>query len=535
MKKIFVLFNIILLVACGDSFLEESPITIKVDKNFYATEQDVYEALVGCYKILQWEEYGSYWHIAETASDNVFLGTGAQEGKIGWDDWLDYNDENLCDEFWERCYMGIFRCNSLLVNTKPETFTNVAVINKYIAEARFLRAYYYFDLIRVFGNIPLFDKPEFDKYRKQASPEEVYTFIATDLKYAIENIPALRYESISPSESGRVTKWAAEALMARVYLYYTGYYAKPDLVGIIDKVTVTGYINDVIESSGHGLVDDFRALWGYALNESYLEKLTGNSDLTFAGENNKEIVFAIKFSETGIHGKYDGSHWIVYNGYRSYAKDPVASGWGFATVNPKLWNAYRDDDLRKKGSIIDMKADNVGYTAIDQNEYTGYWQTKYIPVAIDNTDRLTALERNWQYGQPYDFYVIRFADVLLMGAELNLDTDPGKAQIQFDMVRNRAFGGAAPAETVSKEAIMEERRLELAFEGIRYWDLLRQGLDVAKSALDEPGVEVYTGGLGEDKIVTKVISFPLVTKGLFQIPNDEIKLSEGTLIQNAGW
>src|SRR4030042_2821069 len=531
MKKLIFYIPVLFLRTCSDDFLDETPMTGKVNKNFYSSAQDIYEALVGCYKILQKEEYGSFWHISETASDNCFLGTGGSEGKIGGDDWVDYNIDNLCYDLWKKDYAGIFRCNSLIVNTEGKTWENETLINRYLGEAHFLRAYYYFELVRVFGNIPLFDKPEVKKYRPQADPEEVYQFIANDLKFAIENIPGVNYASIPVSEHGRITKWAAESMMARVFLYYTGYYTKPDLAGVIDKATVTGYINDVIDNSGHDLVDDFRTLWGYALNETYLAKLTGDDTKSYAGGGNEEIVFSIKCSQTGIHGKNDGSHWIVYNGFRSYAKDPVASGWGFAPVNPKIWDAFRDDDLRKRGSILALKDENVGYTGLDQNELTDYWQLKYFPVAVDDEDRLSALDLNWQFGQPYDFFIIRFADVLLMGAELNLDTDAAKAQTCLDRVRDRAFGGAAPAVTVSKTDIMKERQLELAFEAIRYWDLLRQGLDVAKAEIDIRDFPVKTGGAE----VLKTIDFPLITKGLFQIPKDEISLSENTLVQNEGW
>lgn len=530
MKRILYILPIILFIGCSESFLEETPMTEKVDANFYSTDKEVFEALTACYKVLQKEEYQAFWQIAEIASDNCFGGSGASEGNVPWDDFKAYNQRNFCFNLWEKDYEGIFRCNTLLLNVESKDWgEDQNLINGYLAEARFLRAYYYFELARVFENVPLFELPENDIYRRQAPVDDLYALITGDLLYAIKTLPSKEYATTT---QGRITKWAAESLLARVYLFYTGYYNKPNLVDSVDKATITTYINDVIDNSGHELVADFRTLWGYAIHQEYLQKLTGDSSLVYAGEGNQEVVFAIKYSNTGVWSKYEGAHWIKYNGIRTSAIDPIAGGWGFAPVNPKIWNAYQEEDTRKSGSILSIEGEGLkNYTDDDQYEETGLWQKKYIPISIDGQDILDSLGKNNQFGQPYDFMAIRYSDVLLMGAELNLDTDIEKAQTCLDSVRNRAFKGTAPKITVSKESIMEERRLELAFEAVRYYDLLRQGMDITKAAIDETDVPVRTGG----KEVLKSIDFRKETRGLFQIPNSEIVLSEGTLQQNEGW
>src|SRR5690606_352388 len=158
---------------------------------------------------------------------------------------------------WTKYYRGIYRSNVILSQLENVEWGDEQELKaQYEAEAKFLRAYYYFDLVRVFENVPLVTKPlepgEFSV--PQANPDSVYHLIAEDLKFAIENLPAITYQSMNASDYGRVTKWAAESLMGRVFLFYTDYYEKSDLVGVVNQQQAQGYIDDVIDNSGHGLV-----------------------------------------------------------------------------------------------------------------------------------------------------------------------------------------------------------------------------------------------------------------------------------------
>jgi hypothetical protein len=533
MKKINILLAVIMLlsyIGCEKDFLDRYPYDKKVVGNFYQTPQDAFEALVAVYDVLQGavigdNDYDNIILISEIASDNCFGGAGANDDLRlqVWDDFEDlfYNPHALQ---WRKYYRGIYRANVFLENVdNVEWGSSEDLKNRYIAECRFLRAYFYFDLVRLFGHIPLLTEVVDAGNLKipQADPEDVYKFIAEDLKYAIDNLQAVPYQGIPTYEYGRVTKWAAEALLGRVFLYYTGYYNKSDIAGIVTKSDARTYIDDVINNSGHALVDTFEYLWQYSFEK-------------FVGEDNEETVFTIKYTykDYGDYTKRDGNRWQVMIGLRNQVIIPYASGWGAATVNPELWNAYDTSDTRREGSILGWDELGITFETIDQREYTGYNWRKFVPLTDTLGNLITEnYGGNFMRDNYFDYPVIRYSDVLLMGAELHLDDNLGLAQSYYDKVRDRAFLDNQHRKTLTGNAagmslIMEERRLELAFEGHRYYDLLRQGgladnLSVAKAAID----------CGDPYPVT----FRPETEGVFEIPPPEIVLSDETLIQNPGW
>ncbi|MBP3668259.1 MAG: RagB/SusD family nutrient uptake outer membrane protein, partial [Bacteroides sp.] len=254
-------------------------------------------------------------------------------------------------------------------------------------------------------------------------------------------------------------------------------------------------------------------------------------------DGNAETILAMKFtSSQDYNGNNDGNRWQVMVGMRSLNAAPYGKGWGGLTVNPAFVDEFESGDTRKAASIIDLQAE--GITADDefeasyndQREYTGYAVKKYSPLCF--ADGTSASKEDgsgdFQISNHQDYVLIRYADVLLMAAELG----SADAQVYFDQVRNRAFGGNAPAVTVSKENIMKERKFEFCFESINYWDLLRQGVDVAANQL-VTNTKVFSGG-NEDAVIITADKMK-ATKGLSQIPYNQITLSGGTLVQNAGW
>jgi hypothetical protein len=230
----------------------------------------------------------------------------------------------------------------------------------------------------------------------------------------------------------------------------------------------------------------------------------------------------------------DGNRWMVMMGLRGGHFPPYGQGWGFASVNPELWDAYSDTDTRKLATIISVDDEGVsGVNPANFNEYTGYYNKKYTPmssyvdgVAVSLADQLGGVD--WQLCQYLDFTVVRYADVLLMAAELG----SANAQTYFDQVRQRAYQDDFTSIPVTPDNILNERRLEFAFEGIRYWDLLRQGLDVAASTI-EGTADVLSGGIPTTETVSaaNIIN----TRGFQMIPNTQITLSGGVLEQNEGW
>ncbi|WP_143306535.1 RagB/SusD family nutrient uptake outer membrane protein [Chitinophaga vietnamensis] len=530
MKKLHIytlLLALVSLAACSKKFLDTEDVTTATEQNFYKTPGDAFKALVGVYDGMQtvWNGGVSFPIASEIMSDNAFGGTGNSDG-FGYqmidefDKLRSPSDQGLYSDNWNAYYKAIYRANMLLTHLDQVDWKGSENLRPvYESEARFIRAYLYFDMVRLWGNVPLLAKPTTDNV-PQASPDSVYKLIATDLTFAVNNLPAVNYTSQPAATHGRVTKWAAEALMGRVFLYYTGYYNKTDLVGTVSKQQALTYLEDVISNGGFGLVEKFANLWPAASLDNYV------------GEDNKETVFAIKYTYTSdYNGNADGNYWMVMNGLRGQSLFPYGMGWGGSTVNPRLWNAYAASDTRRKATIISIADEGLAFTnGKDQREYTGYYMKKYTPL-VDSAGNSLAVKlggTNFMIGQYQDYVSIRYADVLLMAAELGSPN----AQLYFDNVRKRAYAENFVQLPVNQVNIFNERRLEFAGEGIRYWDLLRQGVTVAAAAIAET-TTVKNGDVTTTKTIQagKIIE----TKGLSQIPYSQITLSNGVLKQNAGW
>ncbi len=522
------------LAGCSESFLDVNPMTSVLDNNFYKTVADAEMALIGCYDGFQRTSSNgnmSFYVTSEVLSDNTFGATGNTDGRAyqaldRFDIAQSPSDNNIFNGTWADYYAGIFRCNTLINKLDGIDFgSDAATRNRIEGEARFLRALMYFDLVRLFEKIPLLTEPTTDNV-PQADPLQVYKQIAEDLKFAAANIAATAYpKADAATNDGRVTPFAAKALLARVYLFYTGYYAKDDLG--VSKAEVLQGLEDVISSGEYGLVEEYKALWPAA---SYVPNAADNTldKSGYAGMGNKETVFAQKFNNTqNYDGMLDGNRWLVMMGMRNTNYAPYGKGWGACTVNPRLVNSFEATDKRRTASVIDLEREGIAgsFDIKDQREYTGYTNKKYTPVALPDGTSDTGGSNDFQISQDQDFIVIRYADVLLMAAELG----SANAQAYFDAVRARAGLGS---RAVTRENLLEERKLEFAFEGIRYWDLLRQGLSTAASAIAQ--TQNVLSGNAADQVVIKAENISK-TRGFMQIPNTQITLSKGVLVQNPGW
>lgn len=531
--KLYILLLAVASLAggCSESFLDSEPITELTDANFYRTTRDAEMAIVGCYDGLQMVySSGVAFPVASMVlADEAFGGTGNNDDyKYQQLDEFDLNrapsELNVLEDNWKNYYKALYRVNVLLSKMDQIDWKgDEAYRNSIEAQARFLRAYFYFDMVRLWEKVPLVTEPT-NQNVPQSEPAVIFAQIADDLLFAAEN----GTETVSP---GRVNKWAAKSLLARVYLFYTGYYGASDLVGKVSKAQALQGLEDVIATTHYGLVgrnDEkaFSDLWPAA--SSWINDAGDDLETSYAGKDNKETIFAIKHNITSDYdGNTDGNHWLVMLGLREQAFSPYGRGWGGATVNPKLYDAFEANDLRKEASIIAVDEENLDFDIAGQREYTGYTNKKYTPMAMpDGTDVAEANNAtNHMIGQFQDYVVIRYADVLLMAAELG----SGNAQSYFDMVRARA--GLAP-KVANQANIMIERRFEFALEGLRYWDLLRQGIDVAADVLAE-SVTVLNGGTESTKVIAK--ANVLATRGFQMIPYNQITLSDNVLKQNPGW
>lgn len=524
------------LSGCSASFLDVEPMTDVLESNFYKTIDDAEMALIGCYDGYQRTSSNgnlSFTVVSEILSDNCFGGTGHTDGRAyqvldRFDKAQSPSDNNLFDGTWTDYYAGIFRCNTLLTKMEETDFGDQQAAKLRIeGEAKFLRALMYFDLVRLFGRIPLLTSPTSENI-PQVDAKETYQLIVEDLKFAADNIPADAYpKSNAASNDGRVTPYAAKALLARVYLFYTGYYGVDDLD--VTKAEVLAGLEEVIASNEFALVEEFKSLWPAA---SYVPVPEDNTldRSPYAGKGNVEVVFAKKFNNTqNYDGNIDGNRWLVMLGLRNTNFSPYGQGWGACTVNPRLVNAFSENDTRKVASIIDIEGEGItDFDINDQREYTGYTNKKYTPTALPDGSSNTGGDNDFQISQDQDYFVIRYADVLLMAAELG----SSQAQNYFNLVRERAYGSGSTTLPVNQANIMMERRLEFAFEGLRYWDLLRQGVEHAAATIEQ--TQSVLSGSTSDQVVINAQQI-ISTKGLMQIPNNQITLSNGVLIQNDGW
>ncbi|MBK7480602.1 MAG: RagB/SusD family nutrient uptake outer membrane protein [Bacteroidales bacterium] len=574
MKKIFILLlTTALFAGCTESFLDTDPLTSKTNTDYYQTTTDMDQALTAAYVTLVSVPSGSILNaypfaISELMSDDRFGGGGDNDltPRAICDFKIDGQDMYL--GAWIRYYRGIFRCNMLLENIDKPAWPSAAAKGNIEGQARFLRAMFYFDLSRLFGEVPLILETKPQNLPK-APAAETYAQIASDLKAAIEAFPSTPW---AVSDLGRANKWSAEALMARVFLFYTGYYETAELPlvegGSINKGQVITWLEDCIANSGYQLMPEFRNLWPYALanedNSDKPYKFAVDNDLSWYGEegNNKETMFALKFSTFADWGTsiYYSNQMNLFFGWRSYSyKGTMGEGWGMGTVNKKLWDAWPDNDIRKRGSLCQVDDASEGIDARyglgtdfhdKQMDETGYWQKKYRPINLNRDDEwsnysvfLYNATRNFQLDNMQDIVLIRFADVLLMHSELT-ETVDGINQVRArsnvdveDPVSGDMVPSLPPLSAYSLEALKAERRYELAFEGVRYYDLLRwagkSNLSEVEAILEsQNGVATINNGVWG---VKKGVDFRPETGGFLQIPNQEIQLSEGVLEQNPGW
>jgi len=526
MKKTYILLLVILaagLGSCTKDFLEKEPLTDRVEANFYKTPNDAFQALVSVYDVLQWQTGGGYHPfdlVTDILSDDAYCGgsgPGDRPGLVRMGKFSEYTTDEEPLGLWKDRYTGIYRANLLLEKIVDIPFTDSLLKVRYMAEARFLRGYYYFQLEQFFGHIPLILKSltPADYKQLQADPADVYNQIASDLYYAYNNLPSV----ISSDEAGRVSKWAAGSMLARVYLYHKGY--GKGVLGITSDLKADN--KTFTEADIEDMVDNIITQSGADLMPNYADLFT------IANKNNIETIFEVQHTSKGDWGDWgwangsEGNWTIVMSGFRGVDSPIYDVGWGFQPATQSLASEFESGDSRYDASIFNPSALGITYKPQDCYQHTGYGFMKVQPLKADKAS--TNSDLNW----PNNWMVVRFADVLLMGAELNLDNNLSKAQTYYNRVRARAFGSAATPPTLTNDVnglnlIYHERRVEFAGEGLRYWDLMRRGLTYTQQKID-----AAAGVAPLDE------TFNPATLGLLPIPQSEITVSGNSLVQNAGY
>lgn len=485
------------LASCDKGFIDIQPKGQFLSANYYADKDQAYGALIAVYDVMRKNSGGfeNMITMMNAGSDDQVAGGGGASDGAGIQGFSNYtlNPIIMPASFWNDFYQGIFRANTLLVKI-PDTDMDDALRNRFIAEAKALRAFCYFNLEIMFKNIPLLLDPltATNMYEvTQATPAEVYAQIEQDLNDAIAVLPSTVPVA---TEGGRFTKGAAQALLGKVYLYDG---KKSEAAAMLAQV-----------NGEPGKTSQY----GYRLLTSYADLWVTNNKF------NSESILEVCHSSIGSSGwgnwgsgSDEGNSVNVMVGPRSYSRPAgstapdLPSGWSFNVFTDDFYNVMKSDP-RFNATIFDLKAlqaaGQADYIAGYQN--SGYFLNKFLPRQSDVSTG--AGDQVLNYKQ--DTYAIRLADTYLLEAEA-LGATGARAQALLDAVRARV---GLPSVPVGMDAIKAERRLELAGEGFRFFDLVRWG-----NAADKLGSRGFQAGKNE----------------IFPIPYREL---QGTkLVQNPGY
>ena len=484
------LLMIVLLSTACSKFVDYNPhedFQITSD-DYLKTADDYSKMVIGVYSPMQWIYANNV--IGDIASDNSVSGGENATDVIGFqqiDDYTTTTTNSYLTEAWKSCYEGINRANYLHENKAKLDFVGKEAL---YGEVYFLRAYYYFELVKMFGDVPLFTAKRLtasdSKAFTRAPKADVYKQMEADLTAAIAVLPPTNVQK------GRVTKYAAQALLGKVLLYQGKY----DAASAMLENVISGPFN---------LVTNF--------GDIFLQ----------SGENGVESVFEVQYSNASPFydwsnpGRGQGNLAVQICGIRNLTgNSPYGQGWSINLPTANLASAFTAGDKRKDVTVLDIEAYSkanpsfgITYTVAPYKN-TGLYNQKYLPRKGETSGQVELNYLN-------NYRSIRFADVLLMAAEANnraTAPNDAKAQTYLNRVRQRAFGDNLHNITATgatlKQAIWDERRLELAMEGDRFFDLVRTG-----------------------QAATKITGFKANKNELFPIPQQEIDISG--LTQNPGY
>lgn len=513
------------LAGCGDNFLDKPPYGSLNDQNFYKTEGDIWQALTACYSWFagQGDEYEvNLFEFGDVASDDSYKGGESDNDRPFTNDVAYYravSNNQICENFWRYNYRGIYKCNQVISKSDDVSFSDEKLKNRYVSEARFMRAYHYFNLVRVYGGVPLMEKPvnfpEDDVNLARSSAADIHLFLRKELNEITAGLPEKSKMDMG-REWGRISQGAAYGMLARVELYFQAYTEAREAA------------KQVIISGEYDLEPQFGDLFfkpRYISEESILEVLHADTN----GKGDDTII-------------------------ATYCRSRGCGGWGFSCPTQDLVSEYElgdprvlytvtetDDVFPRKDGTKEIQ-NHTGYASGD-----GYHSRKVFLPETRRSDTRSEMELN--------FKVIRYADVLLMYAEAVLESGGDLSEVceYINKVRERArntykfdpeaFGTTPTEKTASRKtkvaavdipdikptsredvraALRHERRVELAMENLRTYDLKRWGVDYAKARIEKARHFTIPGDYTK-----KLQAFP--------IPQRDIDRSHGMITQNEGW
>jgi starch-binding outer membrane protein, SusD/RagB family len=553
-KTIKKIYRIGLIAAAGlltyscSEWLDFDPVAAENSASFYITMTDAEQAVTIAYSDLSartiWDR-NVVLSMSDVASDDAEAGGDYENEVPGTEEFnriAPLSTNGIISETYGDLFRGIHHCNLALENIPgiPETDPSAdpAIINLRIAELKFLRALNYMYLTHLWGQVPLVDHilAPSEYFRDKASMRELFDLIEKDLT---EAIPVLTEKSeLSSANIGRATKGAAKALLARMYLYESSYarnYPGDErFAGLNERwQDALDMCQDVIGSGEYSLV----GADGTTFNTWHGPQTNGYRYLfTVEGENCAESIFEIQYLNDGLDYTWTRAGSLVQWVSPRYFSDPTTGTatstgyWGLGWPTQELVDEYETDDVRFKtniaapGDSVEIAGGSV-YAINFENTGTGYYMNKYVLSAEQFSD---ASGHGW-HKSPFNMKLLRYADVILMAAEASVMlNDFAGARDYINQVRTRARvcgGGTVPADLTGNatlDDVIKERRLELAFEGLRFFDMVRWGI-----ADDKLNGYTTPGGFTLDYASPRNDFWPL--------PQREITASNGSLTQNEGW
>jgi hypothetical protein len=506
LKKIIMCLAVLsVITVCSKDVLDVESEGQQLESTYFKNDDEVFMGLVAAYDVITWNyDWGmSHWVTLNSADDDANAGGASANDRV---EYVESDEYSLTVTnagprvLWRKYYTGIYRCNIIL-----ELSYDSEKMKRFRAEAKFLRAYYYFDLVNFFGDVPLVDHvlvPD-EYYMERTDKSEIYALIIKDLEEAIPDLPLKT--DLPPEDRERATKGAAKFLLGKTYLFLENWSKAAE------------YFEDIISS---GIYD---------LEENYADIVTLEHE--FGIESIFEINYTMNAGDQWDY-HHDGNVDLQLCGVRSLAffVSPapdfyrIRAGWGFLKPTTDIVDAYiaANDTLRLNANII--LGDSLP-------EYLPYFRNFFLHSMANWTDAYGwegFIRRKYQAfsgesnGNQYDqnFIVYRYGDLLLMLAEAKYRSgQEAEARDLINQVRARA--SLDPISSSGQDLfndLVTERRLELAFEAVRYWDVLRWGMaDQIFGALEFPK------------------QWDPERKGLWPIPQDEIERTGGSLKQNDGY
>lgn len=433
MKKIFLTLSLFsLIVSCSDDFVDIKQEGVVSAEDFFKTEDDAMRATNAVYSFLRsWDNTGfPAQFVFGVTGDDVEKGSNPGDASFinAYDNFSFTISDDGVNGYWTGQWQAVQRANQVITNV-PNIEMDATLKARLVAEAKMLRAYFYFNLVRIYGGVPIFDGLQSNYIQPRNTAAEVYAFIAKDLTEASEVLPA----SYGAADVGRVTKGGALGLLSKVYLYMKDYQKAYDT-------------SNLVMGMGYGLDPDFNHLF------------------RVAGEFGPESVFEVN---CGCSAEFGGSQYAEVQGVRNQF------GWGFFTPTKALEDAFEPGDIRKEFSILREGETTLEGDLIKKGDPQAgnTWNQKiYVPQSLN--------DNACGYGSIQNIRILRFADILLINAEAaNELGNTGVAITNINRVRTRAqlANTTATSQGALRTAIWQERRVELAMEMDRFPDLVRTG------------------------------------------------------------